>query len=644
MTVESYHSPAVSTDSELDKLNGINASDAVIPNVNLPPVSENVVKLDDYSTLQPGDLPLIHLTNQTVGLHYKQTKFPSAVEQTENGSVEATHVSDEVCAGGNKTDIEETSEIAISKLNRDLDTAEHSDICSTDSVKGNCRSNKNNPGNANGTQKYAPTTFTSTERVRNALMNSVANSEERKLFVGMLSKQQTEDDIRRLFEPFGTIEECTILRDQNGNSKGCAFVKFSTQQEAQSAILALHGSQTMPGASSSIVVKFADSEKERHTRKIQQLIGPMGLFSPTLALSHINGNMYTQMVESMAQTTGYINPVAALALQLQQANQLASTNLSNNAANLAMMAGVGGGATSHLTSLLHASRPHQLIPPTSTNTALNATCHPMAAALGVSGNHHLTSMTPQLAALSSAGAAGSADTVINSSVSGMDAATMAAAAAAVAMATGAGGTNPNSPCTSNGLTTSTLGLGNVGPSAQTLALHSVPCTHAPNQTLSGLMAASLPLGQNAFSTANFGLNSLASPISAIPADAISHLYSGVHPYGLGEPPLRFRLASEATYPPAAAQTASALNPFVSLAQQALSMPVQQKEGTKDLILTGPEGCNLFIYHLPQEFGDPELAQMFMPFGTVISAKVYVDRATNQSKCFGECIDFIRSQI
>jgi RNA recognition motif-containing protein len=43
---------------------------------------------------------------------------------------------------------------------------------------------------------------------------------ERKLFIGMVCKKLNEEDIRNMFIHFGPIEECTVLRDDNGISRG----------------------------------------------------------------------------------------------------------------------------------------------------------------------------------------------------------------------------------------------------------------------------------------------------------------------------------------------------------------------------------------------------------------------------------------
>ncbi|XP_046406189.1 CUGBP Elav-like family member 4 isoform X4 [Ischnura elegans] len=294
--------------------------------------------------------------------------------------------------------------------------------------------------------------------------DSENRGEDRKLFVGMLSKQQTEEDVRQLFAPFGSIEECTILRGPDGTSKGCAFVKFSSHQEAQAAISSLHGSQTMPGASSSLVVKFADTEKERQLRRMQQMAGNMSLLNPFVFNQFGAYGAYAQQQALMAAATAqgtYINPMAAaLATQMPHA-----------ALN-------GSGSAQPVNGAIP-SLPSPTMP-----------------------NFNMAAQTP------------------NGQPGGSD------------------------PVYTNGMPQS----------YPTHALHlSIPAQGLPNGEATLQHAA----------------------------------YPGMQPYpGVG------------------------------------------------CSISGPEGCNLFIYHLPQEFGDAELMQMFLPFGNVISSKVFIDRATNQSKCFG----------
>ncbi len=65
---------------------------------------------------------------------------------------------------------------------------------------------------------------------------------EAKLYVGNLSYDTTEEDIRNLFAQAGTVNEVALIKDRDtGSSKGFAFVTMSSQDEAQKAIQQFSG-------------------------------------------------------------------------------------------------------------------------------------------------------------------------------------------------------------------------------------------------------------------------------------------------------------------------------------------------------------------------------------------------------------------
>ena len=64
----------------------------------------------------------------------------------------------------------------------------------------------------------------------------------KKLYVGNLSYNTTEDGLRNLFSGFGTVASAKIIFDrENGNSKGFGFIEMSTEEEAEKAISGTNG-------------------------------------------------------------------------------------------------------------------------------------------------------------------------------------------------------------------------------------------------------------------------------------------------------------------------------------------------------------------------------------------------------------------
>ncbi|KRF81917.1 uncharacterized protein Dvir_GJ17715, isoform C [Drosophila virilis] len=325
------------------------------------------------------------------------------------------------------------------------------------------------------------------------------NRNERKLFVGMLNKKLNENDVRKLFEVHGAIEECTVLRDQNGQSKGCAFVTFATKHAAISAIkVTLSQNKIMEGCTSPLVVKFADTQKEKEQKKIQQ----------------IQANLW--------------NLATNINIPLGQTPTTVSTPILPNP-------------------------PQQPSP--------------------VMGADALTPASIQL--LQQLQTVGLQQQLLQA-------------------LTGLGSAQQNN--SSQDTTSAAAGLLNP------LAV----------QNLAAIAAMTQPSLTNAAT----------SPGSAQLTNTAALLWSDPNPLASAY------MSTAAGLPQFGSTTALSTSPLASVALSAAAAAAAGKQ------IEGPEGCNLFIYHLPQEFTDTDLASTFLPFGNVISAKVFIDKQTSLSKCFG----------
>ena len=70
-----------------------------------------------------------------------------------------------------------------------------------------------------------------------------------KMYVGNLSWQATDDDLKKFFNPYGTVKSASIVKDKTsgseGRSRGFAFVEMETDAETNAAIENLNGKEFM---------------------------------------------------------------------------------------------------------------------------------------------------------------------------------------------------------------------------------------------------------------------------------------------------------------------------------------------------------------------------------------------------------------
>ncbi|XP_077329046.1 CUGBP Elav-like family member 2 isoform X36 [Lithobates pipiens] len=415
--------------------------------------------------------------------------------------------------------------------------------------------------------------------------------EDRKLFIGMVSKKCNENDIRVMFSPFGQIEECRILRGPDGLSRAsqhcCAFVTFSTRAMAQNAIKAMHQSQTMEGCSSPIVVKFADTQKDKEQRRLQQQLAQQMQQLNTATWGNLTGlgGLTPQYLALLQQATSSSNLGAFSGIQ-QMAGQATDNTLIYVPEDFPQIPiGMNALQLQNLATLAAAAAAAQTSATTTNANPLSTTTSALGALTSPVWNQLLNfSDVQQTHSKSNLGYSNVQNFLPACSSNGhMLHYTHSTSMKPLTSYTMAGSTNSSAGAAMNSLTS----LGTLqGLAGATVGLNNI-------NALAGMAALNGGLGATGLTNGTAGT-----------MDALTQAYSGIQQYAAAALPTLYSQ---------------------SLLQQQ-SAAGSQKEG--------PEGANLFIYHLPQEFGDQDILQMFMPFGNVISAKVFIDKQTNLSKCFG----------
>ncbi|XP_075530219.1 CUGBP Elav-like family member 1 isoform X7 [Dermacentor variabilis] len=421
------------------------------------------------------------------------------------------------------------------------------------------------------------------------------NRNERKLFIGMLAKECNENDVRVMFSPFGSIEECTVLRDGNGQSKGCAFVTYASRQCAINAIKAMNHSQTMKGCNNPMVVKFADTQKEKEQKRQQQVMTNLWTMANFVNLGTVTPQYLAQAAQAGA-FPGFANlpqlssGLGSLNVQQQLAALAAAQASANNSSTGLNSLGLQGLTGQGVTSALAL--------PSSGNNSTDLSCanlQSLAALANLANSPVLSTALPDQpfppSCLVLTAERHMSAQVTNPGINPMVVQNLAALAAA-----GSGNNSAGIPGLSAAAVLSRRSsAGNVSGS-----------TSSGNSSLSGVSSlspvSSMALGMSTNSLTTMGALTNVNGAGGLTAngpslDALAQAYSAV--------------------PGAFAQ-----------------IGLQQSQNPVGKQVEGPEGANLFIYHLPQEFTDSDLAQTFMPFGNVISAKVFIDKQTNLSKCFG----------